>query len=68
MTADRDRHIDLEPLISAEPTAAATATPLSVLRDVFGYEDFRPGQLKVIEAVMAGRDCIALMPPEPESP
>jgi ATP-dependent DNA helicase RecQ len=37
-------------------------SPLDVLRDVFGYEDFRPGQLKVIEAVVAGRDCIALMP------
>ena len=47
-----------------EPHAAAesTATPLGVLRDVFGYENFRPGQLEVIEAVMAGRDCIALMP------
>ena len=47
-----------------EPHTAAqsTATPLDVLRDVFGYEDFRPGQLEVIEAVLAGRDCIALMP------
>ncbi len=39
-----------------------TVTPLDVLRDVFGYEEFRPGQLKVIEAVVEGRDCIALMP------
>ena len=43
-------------------TADPTTTPIAVLRDVFGYEDFRPGQLKVIEAVIAGRDCIALMP------
>ena len=48
----------MEPPIAAE----RTATPLGVLRDVFGYEDFRPGQLEVIEAVVAGRDCIALMP------
>ncbi|MCH8811947.1 MAG: ATP-dependent DNA helicase RecQ [Gemmatimonadetes bacterium] len=48
----------MEPPIAPGPTA----TPLGVLRDVFGYEDFRPGQLKVIEAVMEGRDCIALMP------
>jgi ATP-dependent DNA helicase RecQ len=34
----------------------------SVLRDVFGYETFRPGQREVIEAVLAGRDCIAVMP------
>ncbi|HEX7090871.1 MAG TPA: ATP-dependent DNA helicase RecQ [Longimicrobiales bacterium] len=33
-----------------------------VLRDVFGYEQFRPGQLEVIETVLAGRDCIAIMP------
>jgi ATP-dependent DNA helicase RecQ len=36
--------------------------PLDVLREVFGYEAFRPGQLHVIEAVLAGRDCIAVMP------
>ena len=39
-----------------------TQTPAAVLRDVFGYESFRPGQLEVIEAVLAGRDCIAVMP------
>jgi ATP-dependent DNA helicase RecQ len=39
-----------------------TLSPNSVLRDVFGYPDFRPGQLKVIDAVLEGRDCIALMP------
>ena len=44
--------------ISPDPTA----TPHSILRDVFGYGDFRPGQLEVIEAVVEGRDCIALMP------
>jgi ATP-dependent DNA helicase RecQ len=37
-------------------------TPHDVLRSVFGYESFRPGQLHVIEAVMAGHDCIAIMP------
>jgi ATP-dependent DNA helicase RecQ len=34
----------------------------AVLRDVFGYSSFRPGQREVIDAVLAGRDCIALMP------
>jgi ATP-dependent DNA helicase RecQ len=29
---------------------------------VFGYPEFRPGQEKVIAAVLAGRDCIAVMP------
>jgi ATP-dependent DNA helicase RecQ len=34
----------------------------SILRDVFGYETFRPGQREVIDAVFAGHDCIAVMP------
>jgi ATP-dependent DNA helicase RecQ len=33
-----------------------------VLREVFGYEAFRPGQLEVISCVLDGRDCIAVMP------
>lgn len=37
-------------------------SPLGVLRDVFGYESFRPGQELVIRAVLEGHDCIAVMP------
>jgi ATP-dependent DNA helicase RecQ len=48
------------------PTPAPPDVPLpdprAALRDVFGFEEFRPGQLEVIEAVLAGRDCIAVMP------
>jgi ATP-dependent DNA helicase RecQ len=33
-----------------------------VLREVFGFDSFLPGQREVIEAVMAGKDCIAVMP------
>jgi ATP-dependent DNA helicase RecQ len=40
----------------------APRTPESVLRDVFGFDEFRPGQREVIDAVLAGKDCIALMP------
>ncbi|HKK27080.1 MAG TPA: DEAD/DEAH box helicase, partial [Gemmatimonadota bacterium] len=29
---------------------------------MFGYDAFRPGQRHVIDAVLAGRDCIAVMP------
>ena len=36
--------------------------PLTVLRAPFGFEDFRPGKREVVEAVLAGRDCIAVMP------
>ena len=37
-------------------------TPLEVLRGTFGFESFRPGQEKVINAVLSGKDCIAVMP------
>ena len=32
------------------------------LKEVFGYDAFRPGQEEVIRAVMEGRDCLAVMP------
>jgi len=34
----------------------------AVLSDVFGFDTFRPGQREVIDAVLDGRDCIAVMP------
>ncbi|HET9596159.1 MAG TPA: RecQ family ATP-dependent DNA helicase, partial [Anaeromyxobacteraceae bacterium] len=33
-----------------------------VLRDVFGHTEFRPGQEPIIEGVLAGRDCVGVMP------
>jgi ATP-dependent DNA helicase RecQ len=33
-----------------------------VLTGVFGFTDFRPGQEKIINAVLSGRDCIGVMP------
>jgi len=37
-------------------------TPQQVLETVFGYREFRPGQREIIDAVLAGRDCIGVMP------
>ena len=34
----------------------------NVLRDVYGYADFRPGQEATVQAVLDGRDCLVLMP------
>ncbi len=50
------------------PTQSSTPSPQSltparhVLRDTFGYPEFRPGQPEVIAAVLAGRDTLAVMP------
>ena len=35
---------------------------LAALKEIFGYPSFRAGQLEIIRAVMAGRDCLAVMP------
>ena len=37
-------------------------TPASILQSVFGYSDFREGQLEVIENTLSGRDSLVLMP------
>ena len=55
-------HLPASPLSDTAQPTATSASPLEVLRDVFGYTEFRPGQQEVIDAVLAGRDCIALMP------
>ena len=41
-----------------EPTTAA----YRVLRDVFGFESFRPGQEAAIETLLAGRHALTVMP------
>src|SRR5512146_393146 len=34
----------------------------TALKQRFGYETFRPGQREIMEATLAGRDALALMP------
>jgi len=33
-----------------------------ILSDVFGFDEFRPGQLEVVEAVCNGENTLAIMP------
>ena len=42
--------------------AAAHETARRVLAEVFGFAGFRPGQEAVIEALLAGRNALAVMP------
>ena len=43
-------------------TPAAPASPLDLLRRVFGYPDFRGAQERIIDRVIAGGDALVLMP------
>jgi len=42
--------------------ATTSLKPVEVLRDVFGYPSFRAGQQEIIETLLAGRDCVGIMP------
>jgi ATP-dependent DNA helicase RecQ len=46
--------------VTERPVAAQP--PEEVLKDVFGYDRFRPGQREIIDAVLAGQDCVGVMP------
>jgi ATP-dependent DNA helicase RecQ len=41
---------------------APAQPPEEVLKDVFGYDSFRPGQREIIDAVLSGQDCVGVMP------
>jgi ATP-dependent DNA helicase RecQ len=41
---------------------APAQPPEEVLKDIFGYDSFRPGQREIIDAVLAGQDCVGVMP------
>jgi ATP-dependent DNA helicase RecQ len=41
---------------------SAGSGPQEVLESIFGYKSFRPGQREIIDAVLARRDCIGVMP------
>ncbi|MEM6707140.1 MAG: DEAD/DEAH box helicase, partial [Acidobacteriota bacterium] len=44
---------------------APTGDPIqkdAVLRDVFGFSSFRPGQEEVVDTLLSGQDALAIMP------
>ena len=43
-------------------SAPASTDPVAGLRRLFGFSGFRPGQREAVDAVMAGRDVLAVMP------
>jgi len=55
-------------LLMLQSVSAALAEPPGisalerVLKDTFGYDSFRPGQLPIIESVLRGLDCLGVMP------
>lgn len=38
------------------------AQPIDILKQYFGYNAFRPGQEEVIQTLLQGQDCLAVMP------
>ncbi len=40
----------------------ADSLPLTILRRIYGYPAFRPGQLPLIEAILSGRDALGILP------
>ncbi len=45
-----------------KPKMASDADLLKLLHEVFGHSEFRPGQEEIIRSVLAGQDCLAVMP------
>jgi ATP-dependent DNA helicase RecQ len=45
---------------SFEP--GSPSDPVHILRDVFGFDAFRPGQFQAVEALLSGRHILAVMP------
>src|SRR6187397_2746636 len=42
--------------------AASVRSPLDVLSSTFGFDEFRPGQREVVDALLAGRSALAVFP------
>ena len=36
--------------------------PTQILSDVFGFDEFRPGQAEIVDAVCMGKNTLAIMP------
>ena len=44
------------------PTQTSTQTPLDILTNVFGHEQFRPFQKEIIDHILKGQDALIVLP------
>jgi len=58
----RPEWFDEGTMAALKEVSASLRSPEEVMKSVFGYHSFRPGQKEIIEAVLAGRDCVGVMP------
>ncbi len=49
-------------MLGSRQSSRAEDPKRRVLKDVFGFDDFRPGQADVMEALLSGRHVLAVMP------
>ena len=49
-------------LMSKKPTGKSMKRPKTLLRDIFGFSEFRPGQSEIIDAVVDKKNVLAIMP------
>ncbi len=57
-----DGHIDMLRDVAAQVGVHHQVEAARVLREVFGYDEFRRGQKEIIEGVLSARDCLGVMP------
>jgi ATP-dependent DNA helicase RecQ len=48
--------------ITEPPAIKEFKTPEEALKALFGYDDFRPGQKRIIDSILKGQDVFAVMP------
>jgi ATP-dependent DNA helicase RecQ len=63
---DARKTVTLDPIIGPSPPITRSPPPMvdvrRTLREVFGFDDFRPGQERVIDALLEGRSALAVFP------
>jgi ATP-dependent DNA helicase RecQ len=47
---------------AANQSFSNNMTSLEILKNVFGHQKFRPGQVDAIEALVSGKDTIVVVP------
>ncbi|MEM6761533.1 MAG: DNA helicase RecQ [Pseudomonadota bacterium] len=57
MSEELDLELPVRPAVGADVRAAD-----DILRDVFGFGEFRPGQKEIVQAVAAGAEVLGIMP------